>query len=151
MRHHADIPLLWPFLVYGLAVVSLVSGILIISWFLGERHEEPATAQAYEGGIIVTGTARLRFPVHFYIVAMFFVIFDVESAFVISWAISIRSAGWAGYTAIGLFIMTLSAVTIYIWRIGALNFGPDAARLLKAYFSQLKTTMPDEVVDKQGQ
>lgn len=151
MRHPTDIPLLWPFLVYGLAVVSLVSGILIISWFLGERHEEPATGQAYEGGIVVTGTARLRFPVHFYIVAMFFVIFDVESAFVISWAISIRAAGWTGYAAILVFIVALSAVTIYIWRIGALDFGPDAAKLLRAYFTHIKKTIPDEVVDKQGQ
>ena len=130
--------LLWPFLVYGIAVISLVGGILLISWFLGERHEEHATDEAYEGGIVATGTARLRFPVHFYVVAMFFVIFDVEAAVIISWAISMRSAGWAGYTAVLVFIGIQMTVLVYIWKIGALDFGPDGKKILKAYHKHIK-------------
>ena len=150
MQQSAYHPLLWPFLVYGLAVVSLVSGILLISWVLGERHEEHATDEAYEGGILATGTARLRFPIHFYIIAMFFVIFDVEAAFIISWAISIRSAGWAGYLTILLFIGVLAVVLLYVWRIGALDFGPDGPKLLKAYYKYIKKPISYEVVDQQG-
>jgi len=141
--------LLWPFLVYGIAVVTLVSGILLISYFLGERHEEHATDETYEGGVIATGTARLRFANHFYIIAMFFVIFDVEAAFIISWAIAIRSAGWMGYIAIFVFIGILIAVLTYIWRIGALDFGPNGKKILKAYHKNIKLATGYEVVDKQ--
>ena len=143
--------LLWPLLAYGIAVVSLVTGILFISNFLGERHEEHATDETYEGGIVATGSARLRFPVHFYVVAMFFVIFDVDSAIIFSWAISIRSAGWTGYITVFIFITILTIVSIYIYRIGALNFGPDGKKILKAYRSYIRKLNPYEVVDKQGQ
>lgn len=148
--NHSSI-LLWPLLAYVIAVVSLVTGILFISNFLGERHEEHATDETYEGGIVATGSARLKFPVHFYVVAMFFVIFDVDSAIIFSWAISIRNTGWAGYITIFIFIATLAVVSIYIYRIGALNFGPDGKEILKAYRSHIKKLNPYEVVDKQGQ
>jgi NADH-quinone oxidoreductase subunit A len=124
---------IWPFLVYGVAVVLLVTGILCISWFLGERHKEPDTDEVYEAGMPVTGTARVLFPVQFYVVAMFFVIFDVEAFFIMAWAIAIKAVGWAGYIAIALFIMVLSVVLVYEWSIGALNFGPDGKKILKAY------------------
>ena len=143
--------LLWPFLVYGIAVVTLVGGILFISYFLGERHEENATDQAYEAGITATGTARLRFPVHFYIIAMFFVIFDVQSVFVICWAISIRAVGLAGYIGIVIFIGVLVAVLVYERQIGALDFGPDGKKILKSYHQKIKTPIRNEMVDKQGQ
>ena len=141
--------LLWPFLVYGMAVVSLVSGILFISYFIGERHKEPATNEAYEGGIIATDTARLRLPVHFYIVAMFFVIFDIAAVFIMLWAISIRETGWPGYIAVLLFTGILSAVLLYIWRIGALDFGPNGKKILNAYHKNIKTNLYD-LVDKQS-
>ena len=149
MKYTADTTLLWPFLVYGIAAVSLVGGILFISYFIGERHKEPATNEAYEGGIIATGTARLRLPVHFYIVAMFFVIFDIAAVFIMSWAISIRETGWPGYMAVVMFTGILSAVLLYIWRIGALNFGPNAKKILDAYHKNIKKT-PYDLVDKQS-
>lgn len=148
--NHTSI-LLWPLLAYGIAVVSLVAGMLFISNFLGERHEEHATDETYEGGIVATGSARLRFPVHFYVVAMFFVIFDVDSAIIFSWAISIRNAGWTGYITIFIFIAILTIVSIYIYRTGALNFGPAGKKILKAYHNYIKKINPYEVVDKQGQ
>jgi NADH-quinone oxidoreductase subunit A len=137
---HTDTPiLLWPFLVYTIAVVSLVGGILLISYFLGERHKEHATDEAYEGGTIATGTARLRFPIHFYIIAMFFVIFDMAAVFILSWAITIREVGWAGYTTIYLFIGIILVALLYIWKIGALDFGPNGKKILKAYHEKYKT------------
>jgi NADH-quinone oxidoreductase subunit A len=150
MHQNAGIHLLWPFLLYGIAVVSLVGGILFISYFLGERHEEHATDEAYEGGILATGSAKLRFSVDFYILAIFFVIFDVEAAFILSWAVSIRAVGWTGYAAIATFIGVQLILFFYLWKTGALDFGPDGKAILKAFHKKIKKTATYEMVDKQS-
>ncbi len=64
---------------------------------LGERHREKQTDEPYESGIVSTGTARVRFDIKFYLIAMFFVIFDLEAVFIFAWAVSIRETGWTGY------------------------------------------------------
>lgn len=131
--HFSSYPTLWPLLVYVLAVVALASIMLILSHYLGERHTEDATHEVFESGIKATGTARISFSVHFYIIAMFFVIFDIETIFILSWAVSIKEVGWSGYFAALTFIIDLIAVLIYLWRIGALEFGPNGKKILKAY------------------
>jgi len=149
MEHHTYTTLLWPFLLYGIAVVCLVGGILFISHFLGERHEESATNEVYEAGIVATGSARIRFPIHFYIISMFFVIFDMAAVFIISWAVSIREVGWSGYISIVIFVGIIFSALIYIWKIGALDFGPDGNKILNAYHKIIKKYNHD-VVDKQS-
>lgn len=134
---------LWPLLVYAGGVVLLVSIMLIASYFLGERHKETVTDTVYESGIKVTGDARLMFPVHFYILAMFFVIFDLEVVFIVAWAIHAKALGWAGYITIAVFIGILVAVLIYEWRIGALDFGPDGRKILKRYHRYFRTHQND--------
>ncbi len=129
--------ILWPLLLYTAAVIILVAVMLILSHFLGERHEERATNEPFESGIKPTGSARIRFSAHFYIVAMFFVIFDLEAVFIVSWAIAFRDVGWTGYTGVLIFIGILVAVLIYEWRLGALDFGPDGRKILSA-FKKLK-------------
>jgi NADH-quinone oxidoreductase subunit A len=141
--------LLWPFVVYGIAVISLVSVMLLLSYVLGERHREPATNDVYEGGVIADGTARVLFPVHFYIIALFFVIFDIQGVFIIAWAISIKSLGWSGYITICTFIGIFLCVFIYEWSVGAMNFGPDAKKILAAYRKKIKNNSY-ELVDKQS-
>jgi NADH-quinone oxidoreductase subunit A len=138
MKQIADITLFWPFLIYGAAVILLVSGILLVSYFLGERHNEPATGETYESGIIATGSGRLRFPVHFYIVAMFFVIFDLEAAFIIAWAVAVKEVGWTGYLAVLVFIGVLLVVLIYEWKTGALDFGPNGKKILDIYHKKIQ-------------
>jgi NADH-quinone oxidoreductase subunit A len=133
MTHTEDTILLWPFVVYAAVVVLLVSGILFISYFLGERHQEPETDEVYEGGIIATGTARLLFPVHFYTVALFFVIFDILAAFIIAWAIAVKSVGWPGYIGIVIFISVFATILFYIHSTGALDFATSGKEILKAY------------------
>lgn len=128
---------LWPLLVYAALVLLIVGGMLTLSYFLGERHKETQTDTIYESGIKTTGDARIRFPVHFYIVAMFFVIFDLEAAFIISWAISFRQTGWGGYTGVFIFIAVLLVVLLYEWRIGALDFGPKGKKILKEYHKRI--------------
>jgi len=148
MEQNSDTLLLWPFILYAAAVVLLVAGMLFVSYFLGERHKERATNKSYESGIAATGSTKLRFPVHFYIVAMFFVIFDLETAFIISWAISIRETGWTGYVAVVIFAAILLVVLVYEWKTGALDFGPNGKKILKAYHNKLKKENANEVVDK---
>ena len=124
--------LLWPLLLYTGAVVLLVSIIVGLSYILGQRHKETETDDPFESGIKITGDARIRFPVHFYIVAMFFVIFDLEAVFIIAWAISLKDAGWTGYIGVLVFIFILIAVLVYEWKIGALDFGPKGKKILQA-------------------
>ncbi len=114
---------LWPLGVYFIAVVLLVTTILVVSYFLGQRHREPTTGEAYESGFPPTGSARLRFHIDFYLVAMFFVIFDVESIFIFAWAIAWRELGWAGYIEVLIFIGILLAALVYLWRVGGLDWG----------------------------
>lgn len=122
---------IWPLVLYAGAVFLLVGIMLGLSYILGQKHEERETHEIFESGITVTDTAHLRFPVHFYIVAMFFVIFDLEAVFIIAWAIAVKQAGWTGYITIAVFIFILVAVLIYEWRIGALDFGASGKKILK--------------------
>ncbi|WP_432714212.1 NADH-quinone oxidoreductase subunit A [Pedobacter sp.] len=124
---------LWPFFVYGIFVILLLTLIISLSYFLGQRHQGKATGQPYESGILETGSARLRFSAQFYLVAMMFVIFDIEVVFIVLWALAFQELGWQGYLSICVFIGLLFAVLIYEWSIGALDFGPNGKKILKAY------------------
>ncbi len=119
---------LWPLVVYFAAVLVVVAGMLVISYLLGQRHNERATGIPYESGMLPTGSARLRFDVKYYLVAMFFVIFDLETVFIVSWAIAFRELGWAGYIEILIFIGVLVAGLVYLWRLGALDWGTRPRR-----------------------
>jgi len=112
---------LWPLAVYFFVVIALVTAMLLISFFLGERHKERTTGESYESGIIPTSSARVRFDVRFYLIAVFFVIFDLEALFIFAWAVALRELGWTGYLEILIFIGILVAALVYLWRIGALE------------------------------
>ncbi len=114
---------LWPMAVYVVAVILIVTGMLLVSYILGERHWDRATGQPYESGIVSTGSALIRFDVKFYLVAMFFVIFDVEAVFIFAWAIALFELGWVGYVEAAIFIGILVAALVYLWRTGALEWG----------------------------
>jgi NADH-quinone oxidoreductase subunit A len=115
-------PVLWPLAVYIVAVVILVAFMLILSALLGQRHRERATDEPYESGIVSTGSARLRFHAGFYLMAMFFVIFDLEAAFIYAYAVAFRELGWMGYLEILVFIGILASALFYVWRLGALDW-----------------------------
>ncbi len=138
-----DITPVWPFLAFGAIVLILVSVILGLSYVLGQRHKDRATGEAYESGIVSTGSARLRFPSQFYLVAMLFVIFDIETVVIISWAIAFQEVGWVGFLGVSVFILILLAVLIYEWRNGALDFGPDGKKILRAYQKLRKKPQTD--------
>ena len=113
---------LWPLAVYFGIVLFLAAMLLGASALLGERHHERATGLPYESGVASTGSARLRFGVSFYLVAVFFVVFDVEAAFLFAWAVALREIGWAGYLEGLIFIGVLMAALGYLWRSGGLAF-----------------------------
>ncbi len=120
--------ILWPIAVYGGLVALLTLAILVISHFLGERHNDRATGTEYESGVASTGDSRLRFGAHFYLVAVLFVIFDLEALFILAWAPVAREVGWLGYAEVGVFVALLAAALTYLWRSGALDFAPKGRR-----------------------
>ncbi|HEX2977445.1 MAG TPA: NADH-quinone oxidoreductase subunit A [Bacteroidales bacterium] len=121
----------WPFLLYSAAALLVVGIMIGLSYVLGEKHRERDTDDPYESGMPPTGNARLRFSSHFYLIAIFFVIFDLDSVFILVWAASFRELGFTGYIAIAVFIGILIAVLIYEIGIKALDFGPDGKAILK--------------------
>lgn len=130
--------------VYALVVVGLAAVMIIASYLLGQRHKERVTEEVYESGVPITGSARIRFSSHFYLVAMFFVIFDLEAVFIISWAIAFEGLGWFGFIGASIFILILTVVLIYEWRIGALDFGPDSKAILRKYQKLGQEKLPEE-------
>jgi NADH-quinone oxidoreductase subunit A len=114
---------LWPLIPYLAAVLIVLGTMLGLSYILGQRHRERATGEPYESGIVSTGSARMRFDAKFYLMAMFFVIFDLEAAFIYLWAVAVKELGWTGYAEIAIFIAILFVALIYLWRLGALEWG----------------------------
>jgi NADH-quinone oxidoreductase subunit A len=129
---------LWPLGVYFVAVIVLVSGMLGLSYILGEHHRDRATGEPYESGIVSTGSARQRFSAKFYLIAMLFVIFDLESVFIFAWAVAVRELGWAGYIEVLVFVGVLVAALAYLWREGALEWADLQVR------RQIKSRTPIE-------
>ena len=120
-----------------LALALLVTAVMIIGpSLLGERHQrksfrrgERGTADPYESGIDPTGTAKLRVPLQYYLIAMLFVIFDLEAVYLYGWALVAREAGWLGLAEVTVFIALLVVALIYLWRVGALEWKVQRRRL----------------------
>lgn len=121
-------PQLWPILLYFVLVLVLVAGMLALSFVLGQRHHDRATGSPYEAGIVSEGSARVRLSSKFYLVAMLFVVFDLEAVFIFAWALAARELGWAGYIEVLIFITVLVAALGYLWRAGALDWAPGSRR-----------------------
>jgi NADH-quinone oxidoreductase subunit A len=114
--------------IYIVFVAGLAAVLLFLSRWLGQRRPNDEKLRPYESGIIPTGAARLHYPVPFFMVAIFFLIFDVEGAFIFSWAIAAKSLGWAGWLEIGFFILVLMGGLIYVWVKGGLEWGPNMSK-----------------------
>ena len=122
---------MWPLVVYTFGVLALVGIMIGLSYILGQRHKERATGEYYESGILHTGTSQIRFTAHYYLIALFFIIFDLEAAFIIAWAIAFKDLGWLGFGGIFVFIAVLMVVLVYEWRIGALNYAANGKEIIK--------------------
>lgn len=113
---------------YATAAVGLVALLLLLARYLGQRTRSLHKGEAYESGILPSGEARLCEPVPFYLVAIFFIVFDVELVFIVSWAVAWDLLGWAGYLQIVFFIVMLFAGLVYLWQTGGLDWGPRRQR-----------------------
>jgi len=118
----------WSFGIYLLVLAVLCVAMLGISYFIGTRNRGRAGIEPFESGIVSVGSARLRLSSKFYLVAMFFVIFDVEALFLYAWAITVRESGWPGFIEIAIFITVLLAGLAYVWKVGALDWAPESRR-----------------------
>jgi NADH-quinone oxidoreductase subunit A len=112
----------WIILVFFGSVAFLIAFLLTLSYLLGQRHRERDRDKPYECGMEPTGNARVRYDFKFYLVAVMFVIFDIETAFIFAWAIAVRELGWAGYSEILILIVILTALLVYIIRVGAIDW-----------------------------
>jgi NADH-quinone oxidoreductase subunit A len=117
-----------PILLYTSIVLLLAAAIPLLSWVTGGRHSGAARNEVYESGIIPTGGARVRFPVRFYMIALFFLIFDLELAFIFLWAAVYQDLAWQGYLHVLIFVGVLLLALLYPWMKGALDFVPRKGR-----------------------
>ena len=117
-------PQTWALGVYVAAVLFVVVLMVGLSWLLGSRNSGRAKNEAFESGVVGVGGGHLRFSAKFYLVAMFFVLFDLEAVFLYAWAVSIRESGWAGYIEACVFIAVLLIGLVYVWRLGGLDWAP---------------------------
>lgn len=119
----------WAFAIYVIGAIAICLTMIGLAALLGGRAYGRAKNKPFESGIDSVGTARLRFSAKFYLVAMFFVIFDVEALYLFAWSVSVRETGWVGFIEAAIFITLLLIGLIYLWRIGALEWSPRKQQL----------------------
>lgn len=105
----------------GVSVVNAVA-LIVLSHLVSTFRPTPVKAQPYESGMVPLGDARERFSVKFYMVALLFIVFDIETVFLIPWAVAMRPLGWSAFVAALIFIVILTVGMIYEWRKGALEW-----------------------------
>ena len=111
-----------PVLMHFLIVVAVSAAILGLSSWVGVKRPSQTKLSPYECGIPPVGNARERFSVSFYLVAMLFILFDVEAVFLYPWAVIYKSLKWFGFFEMLLYIAVLLAGYVYIWKKGALDW-----------------------------
>jgi NADH-quinone oxidoreductase subunit A len=126
-------PSFYHLLFYTIIAVTLIGTLLLAAWWLGSKRTSPRKGVAYESGVLPSGSARLAWPVPFYLVAIFFIIFDVEAAFIFAWAVAWETLGFTGLVQITVFIVILAAGLIWLWLKGGLDWGPSASRKQKTH------------------
>src|ERR671938_916738 len=110
----------WLFILIMIALgAGFALSSVVLSTRLGPRKPTPEKAAPYECGMPPVGDARERQSIKFYLVAMIFLLFDIEVAFLYPWAMALRELGWPGFVQVVLFMSLLLAGYIYVWRKGA--------------------------------
>ena len=112
---------IWPIAAYFVILIAMLAAMMLLSYFLGPNTHSRAKNTPYESGIISVKDNHTRFSNHFFLYAIFFVIFDLETIFLFAWVIAFDELGWQGFISASIFILVLLVALIYIWRIGALS------------------------------
>ncbi|MGR9045998.1 MAG: NADH-quinone oxidoreductase subunit A [Gammaproteobacteria bacterium] len=120
---------LFPLIIFFGAILAITGIMLGGAYLLGQRHSAKAADEPFESGIVPTGDVNIRFSVQFYLLAIFFVIFDMETVFLFAWAVALEPAGWSGFIEALIFIGVLIATLIYLGAIGALDWRTRRQRI----------------------
>lgn len=111
-----------PILLHLILAAAISGAIILLSWLVGQRKPNPNKMGTYECGILPTGDAREPVNVKFYLVAMLFILFDVEAVFLFPWAVIYRTLGWYGFIEMFLYMVVLLAGYVYLWKKGAFDW-----------------------------
>ncbi len=111
-----------PILIYMLIAVGLVGVIVLLSELLGKKTHTVQKDIPYECGMDPIGDARSRYTVRFYIIAMFFIVFDIEAIFLYPWGVIFKQLGWFGFVEMFVFVAVLVVGLVYVWGKGALEW-----------------------------
>ncbi|WLP95179.1 NADH-quinone oxidoreductase subunit A [Psychrobacter sp. M13] len=114
----------WSAVAFILAAIGLVIFMLVVPRLLGGRSHGMQKEQVFEAGVVGSGNARIRLSAKFYLVAIFFVIFDLEALYLYAYAVSVRETSWLGFAGASVFIGVLIVGLIYELRLGAINWSP---------------------------
>jgi len=119
----------FPVLLQALVAMLLAAGLITVSYLLGKRVRNRVKDMPYESGMVPTGDARQRFSVKFYLVAMLFILFDIEAIFLYPWAVVYRELLMPGFIEMLVFVILILSGFFYIWKKGALDWsGADSKR-----------------------
>ncbi|WP_201575489.1 NADH-quinone oxidoreductase subunit A [Psychrobacter immobilis] len=122
----------WSAIAFILAAIGLVVFMLVVPRLLGGRSQGTQKEEIFEAGVVGAGNARIRLSAKFYLVAIFFVIFDLEALYLYAYAVSVRETGWLGYATAATFIIDLLIGLVYALSLGALSWAPADKRRKQA-------------------
>src|SRR3954452_847826 len=115
----------FPVLIQILIAIAVAGGMIGASAILGRRVRDPVKSSPYESGMKPVGNARERFSVKFYLVAMLFILFDIEAIFLYPWAVVYRELKMFAFTEMLLFMVLVLCGFFYIWKKGVLNWSTE--------------------------
>ncbi len=124
-----------------ITLVFIVVLVMLGSYFLGQRHHDRLKGTVYESGMVATGKVDGHFAIRFYLFAVFFVIFDLETVFLLAWASAVRELGWLGFLQASFFIVMLLVALLYLIRVGALNIVPRLRKVGPQKISDLERAL----------
>jgi NADH-quinone oxidoreductase subunit A len=105
----------------GLSIVNAV-GLVVLSHLVSPYRPTPVKREPYESGMTPLGDTRERFSIKFYMVAILFIVFDIETVLLVPWAVAMRPLGWGVFIAALIFIVILTVGMVYEWKKGALEW-----------------------------
>ena len=118
----SNLPSYFSVLVVLLVAAGMAVAMSLMAYHLGPKRKNARKLAPFECGSVSEGSAHDRFGVKFYVVALLFIVFDVEAVFLYPWAINFRALGWFGLISMGIFVFTLVVGLVYVWRKGALEW-----------------------------
>src|SRR5690606_22765088 len=123
-RMSAITPYEWAIIAFVIGVTFLCVFMLTVPLLLGGKSWGRAKQEQFESGVVGAGGARIRLSAKFYLVAIFFVVFDLEALYLYAWAVSVREVGWIGFAAAAIFILVLLVGLVYELSTGAGKWAP---------------------------